>query len=787
MATPATFALTNTMQLPFIQALSGTPQSAEVNTAFGSLLVAKVTDSIGNPISGVTVTFTAPGSGQSGSIVSSTGNNTAITDANGLASVEVRSNGTSGDFTVAATIPGVAPANFSLTNSPVAVGSQIVATNAAVGKNLQIPYTINLPTIAPSGGVFVTVTSGDFTQLLVSGRASDPGQVSITVKVQAGLSQTSVFLQGIGSNANVPLYVSAPNYATGTATIAVTPSGFVVAGPNGIGNSFTTNQGSTTQLTVSAARLDANLNYVETQSVRAGILASVDVTSGDTNIGTIDQSPLIFATDNDPTHASTSASTNFIAGNTGSTTVTASVPAGFSAPAAGGNAVLVSVNAGLLNVGSVSVGNQLETTTSVTLNGAAPNGGLTVTITSNDPKVLLRRAIDSVGSPSIMLLIPSMQNHTQDFFVEGLASSGTVTITATATGFGTANGTVTLTPSAIVIAGPFGIGVANYTTTTQSPATIFNIYSVQLLGGGATAVQEIRMDGSATVNVKSSNMAVGTISNSPLTLSGGQFTASTQLNPLSPGTTNVSVDVPSGGFSTPPVPDASIAVKVTQPGIGVTSQVPIGNNLQVQGSIVLGQAAPAGGVAVTLMSSNASQLVFSASPTTAGTGTLVVTVPANSTSATYYLQALGSSGSVTYSAKATGFNDGSGTVLLSPSGVIVAGQFGNGFTGTYPAKISGGPMALLISTARLSSSGVLQETQQLAGGLSLTATLSSNAPGVGTVSPLQVTISGGSGSANAQFNPVSPGLVTISVLPPSGAGYTIASPQYGMVKYSVTQ
>src|SRR5207302_168863 len=44
-------------------AFSGTPQSAAVGTAFGSPLQTKVTDASSNPVSGVTVTFTAPASG----------------------------------------------------------------------------------------------------------------------------------------------------------------------------------------------------------------------------------------------------------------------------------------------------------------------------------------------------------------------------------------------------------------------------------------------------------------------------------------------------------------------------------------------------------------------------------------------------------------------------------------------------------------------------------------------------------------------------------------------------
>src|SRR5207244_6006946 len=48
-----------------IAVTSGSGQSATVNTNFGSALVATVSDQFGNPVSGVSVTFAAPGSGAS--------------------------------------------------------------------------------------------------------------------------------------------------------------------------------------------------------------------------------------------------------------------------------------------------------------------------------------------------------------------------------------------------------------------------------------------------------------------------------------------------------------------------------------------------------------------------------------------------------------------------------------------------------------------------------------------------------------------------------------------------
>jgi hypothetical protein len=66
-STPASFALTNKAgKAESIKASGGTPQTATIKTAFASPLQATVTDSFGNPVSGATVTFTAPTSGASG-------------------------------------------------------------------------------------------------------------------------------------------------------------------------------------------------------------------------------------------------------------------------------------------------------------------------------------------------------------------------------------------------------------------------------------------------------------------------------------------------------------------------------------------------------------------------------------------------------------------------------------------------------------------------------------------------------------------------------------------------
>ena len=115
----AAFSLTNVSGPPAaIAATSGTPQTATVSTAFTDPLVATVTDSDGNPVSGASVTFKAPSSGASGAFANGTNTETDTTDANGDAtSSTFTANATSGGYTVTATVTGVAtPADFSLTN-----------------------------------------------------------------------------------------------------------------------------------------------------------------------------------------------------------------------------------------------------------------------------------------------------------------------------------------------------------------------------------------------------------------------------------------------------------------------------------------------------------------------------------------------------------------------------------------------------------------------------------------------------------------------------------------------
>jgi hypothetical protein len=147
-ATPANFALTNTVGQPVqIIITSGTPQTATVTTAFALPLAAKVEDAGGNPVSGVTVTFTPPSTGASGTF---TGGNTAVTNSTGVAtSGTFTANGTSGGpYNVLASLPNTGSPEFmAATALPQGFSSQV--TFSLKNVDYTVTPTTTTQTVAP--------------------------------------------------------------------------------------------------------------------------------------------------------------------------------------------------------------------------------------------------------------------------------------------------------------------------------------------------------------------------------------------------------------------------------------------------------------------------------------------------------------------------------------------------------------------------------------------------------------------------------------------------------------
>jgi 5-hydroxyisourate hydrolase-like protein (transthyretin family) len=155
----STFSLTNVAGPPAnLSVLSGGGQRASIAAVFPQPIVLRVTDSFGNPVSGVAVSLSAPSSGASASLSGTSLN----TDSTGQVSVTATANATGGTYTVNANAPGIST-SFQLTNAVPAStpvlsgGGQSVAVGSAFGTAIVIQ--VSDVSGNPIAGVTVTLTA----------------------------------------------------------------------------------------------------------------------------------------------------------------------------------------------------------------------------------------------------------------------------------------------------------------------------------------------------------------------------------------------------------------------------------------------------------------------------------------------------------------------------------------------------------------------------------------------------------------------------------------------------
>src|SRR6266571_4327311 len=209
-ATPANFSLTNLAGPPAsITVTAGTPQSANVNTTFAAQLQATVKDAGNNPVNGVTVTFTAPASGASGTFAG--GVNTATTNAQGVATAPIFTANSiaGGPYTVAASVSGVAtPANFSLTN--VAAAPSSIALVQHTSKDAGTTTTSSLAFVSPNA-------AGNW----------------IAVSIRGGLSSSQVFTVS-DSSSNTYRQAAQIGFTSSAVTLAIYYAENIKGGANTI-------------------------------------------------------------------------------------------------------------------------------------------------------------------------------------------------------------------------------------------------------------------------------------------------------------------------------------------------------------------------------------------------------------------------------------------------------------------------------------------------------------------------------------------------------------------------
>jgi len=616
----------------------------------------------------------------------------------------------------------------------------ISITATSVGAGLQAPLVVALG-VPAVGNVSVTITSGDPAKLLLSTSPSEAGAASVVVTVADGnvASATPLYVQSLSATGTADVIASAPAYSSQTAAIALLPSAFFIVEPSFV---TTPSSGDTTLTLVAATVVDGARGA--SQPVAGGVPVDVSVALSDASIGAVD--PVHFA-GGDASHAT---AFHPIAG--GSTTITVREPAGFTTPASGAQ-ITATVNAPHVTLGDATVGQNLEFPESASLGAVAPAGGVVVTISSADPsRMLVAASATAAGSASIAVFVPAGNTTIPQFFVQGLASSGTVGVTVFAPGFTAVTSNVTLAPAGVFLLSP------SFSTTNLSANTTVTLLPAVIVGGNRGSTQPIRGGLNVAVDVTSSSPGVGVITSSPVHLLGGSASATTAFDPIEVGTTTISLATPAG-FTTPTT-GTQITATVNLPTFSVTN-TPIGKDLELLQNDALGAPAPAGGVVVTITSNDPTKALVAPNLTTAGSASIQLTVPANATAIpAFAIQALGNTGTTGVTLSAAGFTSATATVTLLPSAIWL---FSGNFTTT--AHSADTPLTLLSAPI---VGGLRGGAQPLRGGLTVPVSLVTVDSTVGAITISPVQFAGGATSATSAFHPLAAGSTGITMTAPDG-------------------
>jgi hypothetical protein len=647
----------------------------------------------------------------------------------------------------ATTISVSAPAGFSTPGDFQSVVATVTAPNitignATVGRDLQTTVSISLGAVPPNP-VTVTVTSNDPAVATLTRDGAVAGGASVTFTDVSGTFVGNVYVQGRALGTTT-LTVQATGYNDGTGNVTVDPSGFVLNA-----NNFTTNTfAPDVTIRVDAARLNPNtLRWVTTQELRGGMTpVSAEVTSSDTNVGTIIGSPATFNSGDSFSNA-----IKFHPRTAGPTTLAIATPAGFTTPG-DFQSVVATVTAPDITIGNATVGRDLQMQVSVSL-GAVPPNPVTVTVRSNSPALATVTRDGSVAGGTSVTFTNVTGTFVGTLYVQGRAL-GTTTLTVEAAGYNDGTSNVTVDPSGFVL------NMNDITTNIFAANTSVRVDAARLNPATLAWVttQELRGGLTVSVPVTSSNTAVGTIVGSPAEFAGGDSFRNLAFDPAAGGTTTISIGTPAG-FTTPST-FQSITATVNTPAITMANAV-VGRDLQVSLSISL-ESAPPNPVTVTVTSDAGAIATITRDGTVAGGTSVTFTNVSGTTVGSVIVQGR-ALGETTLTVQALGYSDDTSTVTVDPSGFLLNM---NDITTTAGAANT----SLRVDAGRLNPATLnWTQSQDVRGGLNVSVTVTSSNPAAGTIAGSPVAFApGDSFKTTAAFDPAAAGTTTIGVTTPPG-------------------
>ncbi len=202
-------------QVPASLAPGGSgPYTAIVAGQVTPALSVVVLDALGDPIPGVTVTFSAPTSGASATFAP----NPAGTDANGVAQVTTTANTIAGTYQVTATVSGIpTPISFTLVNQPGAAAAAgnlsgsgqgaVAGTAFAAPLGLQVfdAFGNGVPNVAVTFAAPASGASASLAPIVVSTNAGGIAATGATANALVGAYAVTASVQGVGQIASFGL------------------------------------------------------------------------------------------------------------------------------------------------------------------------------------------------------------------------------------------------------------------------------------------------------------------------------------------------------------------------------------------------------------------------------------------------------------------------------------------------------------------------------------------------------------------------------------------------------
>ncbi len=575
---------------------------------------------------------------------------------------------------------------------------------ATVGVGLQVLTGATLGASA-HGGVRVTVTSNDPTRVLVSSGLTTPGTTSAFVDVPDGETIVNYFVQGVETTTDaITVTVSAPGFGSASHAVQVLTSGVELQNLNPAPTTLSADD--TNWYVQVGVPCPGNAGLCQVQNVRAGgppfvvtLTVANDVPGPPVAQLKSDQpaatglsvtkpiQPGIYLPQAVPGGISPfGLALDPLAQGAGKVTVTG--PAGVLTMTANGIRPFTVSGPGIAMPGPATVGARLQVLTGATL-GASAHGGVRVTVTSNDPtRVLVSSGLTTPGTTSAFVDVPDGETIV-NYFVQGVETvTGGTTVTVSAPGFGSASHAVQVVTSGLEIQ-----NLSSQITNLSADDTNWYVQvGIPCLGNEFLCeIQNVRaggplylvtltndVNGALVAQLKSDQpAAIGQSVTKPIqpgiyltqAVPGGISPFGLALDPLANGTTSVTVSGPTGVLTMTTSGHRTVAVNT--PRIDAPSAMTVGAGLQVFQQASL-NGAQHGGVTVTITSSAPSAVFVSTDGIAAGSASIQVPVPNNSTSVPFFVQGLENvTGTATLTLSAPGFTSATMTVTVVPSAIEI--------------------------------------------------------------------------------------------------------------------